>query len=736
MSERDTGAQALFDKLRAAYPDATLTPGPADPLAAALLTIARHFGISGDALTVSAGLPLDRGRLPLAQAGEAAARLGLCVIEERGDPRALAPAQCPAIATSPDGDAWIVAGVPKPGTLSIRPSTGDGKTFDVAASELKARGVHILSLRPVAAEVAEAADAATRLLSPQVVIANRALYGQAIIATLALNLIALAVPLFTMNVYDRVLPNNAQSTLWALGVGAIVAVVFEFILRTLRGSLIDVASRRADLVLSMRVYGRVLGAKLLPQAASVGSQANTLREIETIREFSTSVTLAALGDLPFALVFLGMIAVIGGPLVFVPLIAVPVILAAVLLLQLPQEKLHATTFRQMAQKSSVLVETLTGLETIKAAGAESWAAGKWERAVADHLRLSTAMRLLGGLGMSIVGLGTALTTIVMVMIGVGLVAQGAVTAGALMASMMLLGRAMGPVSQVAALAGRLHSVKLARSALQSVMTTPQERPVATAMIARSQLKGSILLEDVTFKYAEDAAPALQSVNLRIEPGERIAVLGVIGSGKSTLLKLLAKLYEPQSGRILIDGLALSGLDPYALRHRLGYLAQDSLLFRGNVRENIVMHRPLASDDTLMAAAEDSGALAWISRLPQGFDTALGERGAGLSGGQKRSLCLARALLGAPPVLLLDEPTSEMDGRTEQAILERLSRVAQSRTLVLVTHKHTLLPIVDRLIVLDRGRVYLDGPKAEVLQKLEAQSKPARRVNVTPTVKPA
>lgn len=725
MSDGEAGAKALIERLKSAYPAAP-AEAPDDALACALLAIARHFGLSGDARTIAAGLPLEKGRLPFSQVGEAAERLGLIVVEAQGDPRKLRAAQCPAIAVGRDGAVWIVTGLAGSGALALRPPTDVGETKIVAAAELHAEGTRILSLRPLAAEAGQAVEAATRLLSPQVVIANRGLYAQAIVATFALNVIALAVPLFTMNVYDRVLPNNAQSTLWALGIGAIIAVLFEFLLRTLRGSLIDVASRRADLVLSMRVYGRVLGAKLSAQAPSVGTQANTLREIETIRDFNTSVTLAALGDLPFGLVFLGMIAVIGGPLVFVPLVAVPIILAAVFLLQIPQEKLHATTFRQMAQKSSVLVETLTGIETIKASGAESWAASKWERAVADHLRMSTSMRLLGGLGMSLVGLGTSITTIVMVMLGVGLVAQGVITAGALMASMMLLGRAMGPVSQVAALAGKLHSVKLARSALQSVMAAPQERPAGSALIARSDLQGHILLEDVAFKYAEDAAPALQAVSLGIAPGEHVAILGVIGSGKSTLLKLVAKLHEPQSGRLLVDGLALSGLDPHALRHRIGYLAQDSLLFRGSIRENIVMHRPLAGDDLLMAAAEDSGALAWISRLPQGFDTVLGERGAGLSGGQKRSLCLARALLGAPPVLLLDEPTSEMDGRTEQAILARLQRVAQKRTLLLVTHKHTLLPLVERLIVLDRGRIYLDGPKAEVLQKLEAQSRSGRQ----------
>ena len=565
------------------------------------------------------------------------------------------------------------------------------------------------------------------LLSRRIVLGNRALYGQAIAATIALNILALAVPLFTMNVYDRVLPNNAQTTLIALAAGSAIAALFEIALKTLRASLIDVASRRADLVLSMRVFSRVLGAKLAPRAQSVGVQANTLREIETIRDFNTSVTLTALGDLPFGLLFLTMIAIIGGPLVIVPLIVIPIVLALVIVLQIPLLRMHDISFRHMAQKSAVLVETLTGLETLKGIGAEGWAASKWEKAVADQLRMSTAMRFLAGLGMNVVALGTSVATIAMIVLGVTLVGDRVITAGAVMGAMMLLGRAMGPVAQVAALLGKLHSVKLSKQALAGVMLAPQERAAHAIMLAPPTLKGGIAFEDVTFGYDPGSAPALQSVSFNIKPGERVGILGTIGSGKSTLLKLATKLHEPQTGRVLIDGLGLAGLDPAVLRARLGLLGQNSILFKGTVRENMQMHRPGASDADLIDAAEAAGAFAWIGRLPKGFDTPLGERGAGLSGGQQRSLALARALLGSPRMLLLDEPTSEMDGRSEQLVIERLSAALGDRTLLLVTHKYPMLALIDRLIVIDGGRIHHDGPKAAVLAALAGRSEKANAV---------
>jgi ATP-binding cassette subfamily C protein LapB len=718
------GPKELIERLQSAFPGAEARASGGrdpDPLVQALIAVASHYGIASDPLSLVSGLPLANGRLGRAHVAEAADRLGLVMEELEGSGRGLTSARCPAIAVGRSGEAWVVQSVAADGAfLLVKPGSTSPPLVCSRAARKQDR-MALLAFRPQSPAWRHDRADPDQLLSRRAVLGNRALYGQAIVATVALNLLALAVPLFTMNVYDRVLPNNAQSTLWALGIGAMIAILFEFVIRTLRASLIDVASRRADLVLSMRVFSRLLGAKLAVQPPSVGVQANTLREIETIRDFNTSVTLTALGDLPFALLFLGMIAVIGGPLVLVPLVAAPLAIALVFVLQIPLERLHATTFRQMAQKTAVLVETLTGLETLKASAAESWAAGKWEHAVADQLRLSTVMRFLAGLGMSLVSLTTALTTIVMVMLGVGYVADGTITAGGLIASMMLLSRAMGPLAQIAALAGRMHSVKLARQALKAVVEAPQERPVAQALIARPSLDGAIAFEDVTFRYGPDAAPALHSVSFRIGPGEHVGILGVIGSGKSTLLKLITKLYEPDQGRIVVDGLALSGLDPAALRHRIAYLGQDGVLFRGSIRENILLHCPGASDAELLAAAEAAGAMAWITQLPLGFDTQLGERGQGLSGGQRRSLALARALAGAPPVILLDEPTSEMDGRTEQIIIERLRTFSAGRTMLLVTHKHTLLPLVDRLIIMDRGRVHLDGSKAEVLEKLVRQN---------------
>ncbi|MEZ5774070.1 MAG: type I secretion system permease/ATPase [Hyphomicrobiaceae bacterium] len=727
-------ARALIDEVARAFgaPDAAVSaappaddapaqPRPRDPLIEALAVIARHHGLSIDPATAIAGLPLEDGRLAASRIEEAAERLGLRLGARPLSARALKPHHCPALAIAPGGSVSLVTGMAARGDIEIMPFDQQGVARRVPRRELAHH--RILHVRPANPNLEAGDGAASAFLSPRIVIANRALYSQAIVATIALNMLSLAVPLFTMNVYDRVLPNNAETTLAALAIGALLAMTFEFVLKTLRASLIDTASRRADLVLAMRVYDRVLGARLTGAGQTVGSQANTLREIETIREFNTSVTLAALGDLPFALFFIAMIGLIGGPLVVVPLVAVPLLFLAVLVLQWPLERLHETTFRQMSAKSAVLVEALTGLETIKAAAAEGWAAAKWERAVADQLRQSTTMRLLAGLGMNIVAMGTAAATVAMVVLGVSLVGEGVITAGALMGSMMLLGRAMSPIAQVAALIGRLHSVRQARKALGTVLDAPQERPASTRLLAVPAIRGSVAFEDVTFRYLPDTPAALEGISFSLAPGERVGVLGAIGSGKSSLLKLIANIHEPQSGRILIDGLGLGGLDPVSLRMRTGYLAQDAALFRGTIRENILMHRPGTGDAEMIAAAREAGADAWIGRLGQGFDTPVGERGAGLSGGQKRSLALARALVGRPRLLLLDEPTSEMDMMTERVVLERLAASIAGRTLLLVTHRHTLLPLVERLIVIDRGRIVADGPKADVLKRIGGQLGP-------------
>ena len=543
------------------------------------------------------------------------------------------------------------------------------------------------------------------------------IYVQAIVATAAVNVLALAGSLVVMNVYDRVLPNQAIETLTALVIGAALAALFEFTLRMVRGGLIDAASREIDMRLSAKLFARVIGAKLQGQAGSTGVRINTLREFETLRDFFTSATLTALGDLPFAFLFILIIAIIAGPLVAVPLCVIVVLLVIQLALQKPLARLTAESFKDTAQKNAVLVETLVGLESIKGIGADKWAQSLWDRSMHEHVRISLRTRMLNALAQNSVSFVQSIATLALMVYGTIMIGRGDISAGALMASMTLIGRAVAPIAQGAMIVGRLHHIRIAWQALAHLANAPQERPADADFVTPPRPLGEISFEDVSFGYAKDAPPALKNVSFSITAGERVALIGTIGCGKSTAVKLMMKLHQPQLGRILINGLAANGIDPQWLRQQAAYVEQQPMLFSGTVRSNLIMHRPHCDDADLIKACEDAGALGWIGRLPRGFDTRLGERGAGLSSGQRQSLALARALIGSPALLVMDEPTSDMDGRTEADVVRNLGASLEGRTLILVTHRPALLELVDRLIVFDNGQVMADGPKQQVLDLL-------------------
>ncbi|MGL4634880.1 MAG: ATP-binding cassette domain-containing protein [Beijerinckiaceae bacterium] len=543
------------------------------------------------------------------------------------------------------------------------------------------------------------------------------IYSRAVLATIAINVLALAGSLVVMNVYDRVLPNQAMETLTALMIGAGLAALFEFSLRMLRGILIDAASQETDLRMADHLFARVVGARLGSVQGSTGVRINTMREFETLREFFTSSTMTALGDLPFAALFILVIAIVAGPLVAVPLVVIPLVMLASLALHKPLARLTAQSFQDTAQKNAVLVETLVGLDTIKALNAEPWAQNLWNRSMQEHVRVGLRTRLLMALGQNFIQLVQGTATLALLTYGVILVGRGDVTGGALMASMTLMGRILSPVAQGAMIIGRLHHIKVAWNALRQMAEAPQERPENAEFVQPATALTSFALEQVRFAYALDAPPALNDISLSIRSGEKVALIGGIGCGKSTILKLLMKLHEPQSGRLLTQGLAFNGIDPTLLRNQIGYVDQNPTLFAGTIRSNLSLHRPQATDAEIIAACEAAGALSWISRTPRGFDSRIGERGQGLSGGQRQSLALARALVGNPPTLVLDEPTSDMDGRTELDVVKRLSATLAGRTLILVTHKPALLDLVDRLIVLDQGKIVAHGPKADVMEQL-------------------
>jgi len=465
----------------------------------------------------------------------------------------------------------------------------------------------------------------------------------------------------------------------------------------------------------------LLGARLPERPVSAGVRANTLREFETLREFFNSATLTAFGDLPFMLLFLIAIWAVGGPLVLIALAAIPIVIGAGWMTQRALTKLTQEQFKETAQKNAVVVETLVSLEAIKAAGAESWAAAKWEGAVAEHVRTGLEIRHLSNLGMNIVQSSQTVIQVVMIIVGFYMVAAGQITTGALIASTMLAGRVLGPIGQIAMLVSKLHQTKIAFDQLSQIVSAPQERPVGKTFLAKANFEGAIAFEGVSFAYDKDAAPALKDISFDIQPGERVAIIGGIGSGKTTLLKLVQALHQPTGGRVLIDGATVGQYDPALLRANVALLLQDTDLFHGTIRSNIALADPGAPDDMVLAAAYAAGAADWIGRLPQGYETPIRERGAGLSGGQRQSVALARALLRQPRMVLLDEPTSGMDGRSESLVIQRLSAYLKNRTLIVVTHRPAMLELATRVIVLEGGKKLLDGPKASVLEKLRQMS---------------
>lgn len=699
-----------------------------DLLARAIADVAAHYGEHIAVTSLTAGLALVGGRLPREHAEDAAARVGLTIETLHTDPLGLDDIVLPVLVFMRDGGVEILWQLTRDHkgravTASLSVPGLRQSPVEVPAADLKSAATgEIMKLKP-ASGMDERGQSAIPLPQGNWFLKafrdSRHIYAEAIAATIAINVLALAMPLFSMNIYDRVLPNAAEATLWALAIGVMIAIGFDFLIRTLRAHFVDAASRRADVKLSALIYGRLLGARLSLRPSSAGVRANTMREFETLREFFNSATLTAFGDLPFLILFLGVIWVVAGPLVFVVAAAIPIVLIAGWLTQRALHRLILSSFQETAQKNAVVVETIVGMEAIKAAGAESWAAQKWERSVAEHIRTGLEIRRVSNLGQHVVQAIQTLVQVVVVIAGFYLVAAGQITMGALIAATILSGRALAPLAQSAMLLARLNQARIAYQSLNEIVTAPQERTPGAAYLSKTDFEGRVTFENVGFVYAEEAPPALAGFNAVIKPGERVAFLGGIGSGKTTALKLVQALYVPDSGRVLIDGISVSQIDPALLRRNVGLLLQGADLFHGTIRENITIGMPGATDSEILKAAHAAAALDWITRLPQGFDTLLRERGAGLSGGQRQSVALARALLGRPKVLLLDEPTSDMDGRTEQTVINRLRADIEDRTLILVTHRPALLELVDRIIVLEQGRKLEDGPKAEVLENLRA-----------------
>jgi ATP-binding cassette subfamily C protein LapB len=529
-----------------------------------------------------------------------------------------------------------------------------------------------------------------------------------------------------MNVYDRVVPTGAYVTLWSLAIGVVFAMVFEFVARHVRSHLVDVAGKKADLILGAALFRKVLATRMEHKPSSAGSSANQLREFESVRDFITSATISTLSDLPFCLLFVAIIAMIGGPLALalVPLLSIPLIVIISVAIQWPLAKVMGENLREGSLKQGLLIESIEGIESLKAARGEGVMQQKWEHFSALAASSSMKSRALSSLAVNFVTLIQQLQTVVLVVWGVYLIHAGSLTMGALFGTVMLAGRATSPLAAVVGLAVRYQQAKTALRSLNQIMKQPVDRVPGQRYLAKPHFAGGVTLKKVGFAYPappmQPSPKILQDISLDFKPGERVAVLGNIGCGKSTLLRIMAALYRPSEGQVLMDGIDVGQIDPADLRAAVGLLGQDARLFYGTLRDNVTIGNPAATAEEFLQVARLTGLDAIAARHPRGFDMPIGEAGQGLSGGQRQLVALARCLLLRPRVLLMDEPTSSMDLQTEQYFLRRMALATQGQTVIVATHRLSVLELVERIVVIDgEGKVFADGPRDTVLDSLRA-----------------
>ncbi|WP_206244919.1 type I secretion system permease/ATPase [Novosphingobium terrae] len=549
----------------------------------------------------------------------------------------------------------------------------------------------------------------------QPMLENRAIYLKVALAAGMINLFGLGSSLFSMTVYDRVVPNNATASLIGLSIGLGIVVVFDFILRSLRSYFVDMAGMDIDRKLGGAAFARLLALRLDLRKGSAGSLAAMMRELETLRDFFASATMTALVDVPFIALTLVVIAAMGGWVVLVPLAMVPLVILSGLATYPALDRLSAKSMGEGLAKQSVLVETLGAIETVKTSGAGGLMGRRWLSAIDHHAQSSLRQRLVGAIGVNIATSAQTISYAGVIILGVSMIAAHQLTSGALIACSLLGGRAVAPLGQIAQLLSRLTATRTAYRQLDAMMAMPVEGGEGEPL-RPARIEGAIEFRNVSFRYPGSAEKALSEVSFAIRPGEHVALLGRVGSGKSTIARMALGLYRPEEGMVRVDGTDLAQLDIAFLRSQIGAALQDSVLFTGTVRENIVLDQPI-DDDELLRLARISGAHDFIGRMANGYDLRLGDRGESLSGGQRQSIALARALAGSPPMLIFDEPTSAMDVGGEGALIARLEQELKGRTLMLITHRPSLLKLVDRIILLEGGRVVADGPRDMVLAQI-------------------
>jgi len=694
-----------------------------DPLLDSVIAVAKIFGITTTLEALSAGLPLESNRITPALLPRAAARAGLTAKLARRSLDDLRPGLLPVVLLLKGNQACVLLEWRQSGEARVRfPENGESSDVLTRAELDNLFAGIVCFVRPVFKfdpRTDDSGDLKSKHWFWSVVFQNWRLYRDSLLAALVINIFALVMPMYSMTVYDRVVPNRAEETLWMLSIGVFLMMFFDTMLRILRAYILDTAGKRIDVTLSARIMERVLGLGMADRPSSVGSFAANLRAFESVREFVASATITTLVDIPFVFVFFLVIGWISPWLILPPLFCIAALILASMVVQQKMQELVEVSQRATSQRNAILVESLVGIETLKFMVAESHFQRKWEQSTVFIAQTGTKLKLMSSSVMSMVQLLQQLVSVIVVIVGVYLLIDNKISMGGIIAASMLAGRAMAPFGQVAGLLMQYQNAKSGLASVEKHMQTKPERSDTSAFLHRSGFQGTIEFKNVSFTYPGQQQAVLRNVSFKIQAGEKVAFIGRVGSGKSTIQRLVLGLYQPTEGAILIDGIDLRQIDPAELRRAAGFVSQDVSLFFGSLKENIALGAPFADDQDVITAAEVAGVTEFANRHPRGFDMLIGERGESLSGGQRQAVGIARAVLNDSPILLLDEPSSAMDHQSEDQLKARLHRFTTGKTVILVTHRTSLLELIDRLIVIDNGKIMADGPKAQVVEALQS-----------------
>lgn len=688
------------------------------------MLLTKLHGRTASRAGLTAGLPLVNNRLTVELFSRSAERAGLSSRVVKKPLARITQLQLPAVVLLHNRESCILSELSADGDKFkvLLPESGTGQKILSLESLEKLYTGYVIFVRPKFrfenGTHKELRPDATGNWFWGTISSSWRIYRDVLLASLLINTFALASSFYILNVYDRVIPNSAFETLWVLSIGITVVYLFSILMQGLRGYFVDEAGKKANLKISSLLLQKVLNLKLEVRPQSIGSFSNNLREFESVLEFITSFSITALIDMPFVLLGLFVIWYIGGYIVLYFIAAILIMLIYSAFIQAPLQKAVEKTFIASAQKNAILVEGLAGLETVKMLGAESQIQRSWEEAVSYIATWSARSRFLSSTVSEFSFFIQNLVVVALVIAGVYSISEGNLTQGGLIALVILSRQVIAPIAQVANLATRFHRAKEALKTLNDIMVLPVERPAGKTFLHRARLQGSIGVKNLTFAYPGQTTNILNNINLQIAAGEKVGIIGPIGSGKTTLGKLLLGLFEPSSGMVTMDDTDIRQIDPAELRRFIGYVPQDITLFRGTVRDNVTMGTNDVDDSSIMRSAEIACVDEFIKKHPHGFDMEVGEFGRGLSGGQRQCIVMARAMLLDPPVLVLDEPTSNMDSRTELRLKANLTGATEGKTIILITHRASLLEMVDRIIVIDNGAIVADGPKASVLNALQ------------------